>query len=239
MNYYDYICFPNKSQRIEIKDKFFDTRKLRIDKHEYKHLTNETHKFSTKFEKINSLYQKIQHFNNNLTYLDIAMLEMCNYFNLFSLSNNECKEIYETLFRQSYRNVCCEIYIYEEKLKNLIGFILKINNKKYKKIQKNNTKKNAENNTNFIKSLRKICSKIPNGNKLITAVENYRKNKNVESIKNIRNDEVHNSIHIIEDDVNTDNSVIYEQIKKCLLSMIELKDDLISYLLNPQIFYMR
>lgn len=223
LNYFDYISFPDRTERDKIRTTFFNTHELRIDELDFDKLSN-NHIVTTlkEFDKYSKLNSKILNFNNTVVYLDLAILKMVNYFDLLSDNNKneEEKIMYEALYRQACRNVSCEVYIYEEKVKNFLRFILKLNKGK---------------NDKSIVALKKACDKVPYGKEFLIVTDTYHRNENVIAIKKLRNDEVHNSSELLID-YKDKNSIynfnLYQKIRLCLIAMKELKKGLYSFIKN-------
>lgn len=205
-NFYDYIIFPKREEREKIKKTFFNTLDLRlkklIDKNTKKSLSKE-------------LVEKITIFNNNIAYLDLNILKMVNYYNLMKdSSDEEEKNIYQILFLFGCRDVSCEMFIYEEKIKDLLRFVYKFDieeQKEHKKFYINLKKKSKkEHRKNFYKYL-----------------SQYKNNKEITAIKEIRNDEVHNSTDMVY--IKREELIYYENLyrlfEKGLNVIIELKQE--------------
>ena len=120
LNFFDFISFPDRAERDKIRREFFDFSILRlcgetIIPQENSILT--LGKFAVK----NRVEQKINHFNNNMSYLDLAGFQFAHYYDLFVEETNvDKKDYYDALFKQSYRNMCCEIAVFEEKIKDFL-----------------------------------------------------------------------------------------------------------------------
>lgn len=217
LNYFDYISFPDRAERDKIRTTYFDTNELRIPEVGFDNLSD-SHSLATltEFDKYYKLNSKILNFNNMVVYLDLAILKMVNYFDLLSTTQNEEeKTIYDALYRQACRNVSCEVYVYEEKTKDFLRYILKFD--------RNKTKSDIK----FLRALEKACNSISYGNEFLVVADTYHKNENVISIKDLRNDEVHNSTTDLLMDYKEKNSIynnnLYKKIRLCLLAMLELK----------------
>lgn len=205
-NFYDYIIFPKREEREKIKKTFFNALDLRLKK-----LIEEKTKKSLSKE----LVEKITIFNNNLAYLDLNILKMVNYYNLMKdSSDEEEKNIYQILFLFGCRDVSCEMFIYEEKIKDLLRFVYKFDieeQRKYKKFYINLKKKSKkEHRKHFYKYL-----------------SQYKNNKEITAIKGIRNDEVHNSTDMVY--IKREELIYYENLyklfEKGLNVILELKQE--------------
>lgn len=205
-NFYDYIIFPKREEREKIKKTFFNALDLRLKK-----LIDENTKKSLSKE----LVEKITIFNNNIAYLDLNILKMVNYYNLMKdSSDEEEKNIYQILFLFGCRDVSCEMFIYEEKIKDLLRFVYKFDieeQKRHKKFYINLKKKSKkEHRKNFYKYL-----------------SQYKNNKEITAIKEIRNDEVHNSTDMVY--IKREELIYYENLyrlfEKGLNVIIELKQE--------------
>ena len=165
---------------------------------------------------------------------------MVNYYDNLSNSVDEnSKIVNETLFRKSARCVCAEMFMYEEKIKNLARVILGLDKRKTKKYDKlmHELKKYSKNNTH-IKAFIKTYGK-------------YGADPDVKFIKKIRNDEIHNDSVIDEyTDIQNiapgivsyctvyfvvDNEKLYKSIQQALNQQILLKNALQAILDNHKI----
>lgn len=222
LNYFDYISFPDRKERDKIRQSYFDTHNLRISELDFQNLS-EKHSIATlkEFDKYTKLNSKILKFNNMVVYLDLAILQMANYFDLLSVTQNEEeKTMYDALYRQACRNVSCEVYVYEEKVKDFMRFVLKLDKVKCDK---------------SMVALKSACNQVPYGKEFLIVTDVYHTNKNVISIKKLRNDEVHNSTDLLMDykEKNaTYNNNLYQKIRLCLLAMLELRNGLNSFIVN-------
>ena len=142
---------------------------------------------------------------------------MVNYFNLLQeTENNEDKENYEILYRQSCRNVSCEIYVYIEKINDILLPIVK-----------QILRINKINKWHFCDKLKIACQKVPYGTKFAEVIDEYRENKSVKAIRTLRNDEVHNeSILMINYNDNAQfNHCLYDSILCCLQETARVKEE--------------
>lgn len=225
LNYFDYISFPDRAQREKIRKKYFDADELRIRDLDFDALYDKGKLANLKlFAKYSKLNDKIIYFDNTVVYLDLAILKMVNYFDLLNgIKDKEEKYIYELLFRQACRNVSCEVYIYEEKIKDFLRYILKFDNTKTK------------NDNKFLQALSKACENISYGKEFLIVADTYHKNESVIAIKKLRNDEVHNSTNLLmnfgEEKSAFDND-LYQKIQSCLNAMADLKNGLYSFIVN-------
>lgn len=205
-NFYDYIIFPKREEREKIKKTFFNALDLRLKK-----LIEEKTKKSLSKE----LVEKITIFNNNLAYLDLNILKMVNYYNLMKgSSDEEEKNIYQILFLFGCRDVSCEMFVYEEKIKDLIRFVYEFNLDE------------IENYSDFISQLKK---KSISGHRqfFYKYLKKYIKNKEIVEIKEIRNNEVHNSTDMVY--IKREELIYYENLyrlfEKGLNIILELKQE--------------
>ena len=225
LNYFDYISFPDRTERDKIRTTYFDTHDLRIPEVDFDKFSD-NHSLATlkEFDKYYKLNSKILNFNNVVVYLDLAILKMVNYFDLLSATQNEEeKTIYDALYRQACRNVSCEVYVYEEKIKDFLRYIFKFD------------KEQTKGDRYFLEALNKACKNIPYGKEFLVIADTYHKNENVISIINLRNDEVHNSTDLLmnyEEKNAIYNNNLYQKIRLCLLAMLELRNGLYSLIVN-------
>ena len=97
MNYYDYILFPQKDIREEVREKYFNIHNLRLNMilNDLKYYTKKHNSNGVILEtKQGSVYKIITEFNNNISYLDIPLLEMYNYYYLMNKSLDDEEKIY-------------------------------------------------------------------------------------------------------------------------------------------------
>lgn len=73
LNFYDFISFPNRVERDKIRQKFFDFGSLRLFTDVIIPQENAVLSLSA-FSVRERVKQKINHFNNNMSYLDLAGL---------------------------------------------------------------------------------------------------------------------------------------------------------------------
>lgn len=247
-NFLDYVAYPNEDQREQILIDYFDTQKLQLDLTQYLTLNNLAEKITTDtfdsrglFYTVNKdLREKVRQYNNDVFYLTDALFRMVHYYNLMTISTTKDETlIYEVLFRRSARCVCSEIFMYEEKIKNLLRVILRFNKKKTKKYDrfKQELKRHAKNNI-YVKSFQKALNK-------------YENSTYVKFIKNTRNDEIHNDSVIDKyTDVQTlapgvtsycsvhyiiSNDTLYTNIQQALLQQVTLKNSIQVVLDNHKI----
>ena len=161
------------------------------------------------------LVEKITIFNNNLAYLDLNILKMVNYYNLMKgSSDEEEKNIYQILFLFGCRDVSCEMFVYEEKIKDLIRFVYEFNLDE------------IENYSDFISQLKK---KSISGHRqfFYKYLKKYIKNKEIVEIKEIWNNEVHNSTDMVY--IKREELIYYENLyrlfEKGLNIILELKQE--------------
>lgn len=227
LNYFDYISFPDRAQRDKIRATYFNIRELRICSLDFDALYDKGKLDNLKlFAMYSKLKDKMNYFNNTVVYLELAVLKMANYFDLLKndIKDEEEKVIREILYRQSCRNVSCEVYIYEEKIKDFLRYIFKFDKAKTKS------------DNMFFKALGKACKNVPYGKEFLAATETYHNNENVIAIKALRNDEVHNSTKLLmtleEENSAANNNDLYQKIKGCLNAMAELKNELYTLIVN-------
>lgn len=213
--YFDYISFPNREQRDNIRNFYFDTECLRINKEIFSPISTIIMGLRKSFI-ITRLQSKIISFNNTVVYLDLSLLQMKNYRDLINTTNDKNDlDFYEILFRQACRNVSCEIYVYEEKIKDILRLIVK-----------QISEKKEIGNKGLLLEFKKICGNKPYCLDFYNAITAYHDNMNVVSIKNFRNDEVHNESNLLSNysEKNTEfNNNLFQMISRCLNEMVNLK----------------
>lgn len=247
-NFLDYVTYPNEDQREQILTDYFDTQKLQLDLTQYLTLNNLTEKITTNafdsrglFYTVNKdLRENVRRYNNDVFYLTDALFRMVHYYHLMTDSTTRDETlIYEVLFRRSARCVCSEIFMYEEKIKNLLRVLLRFNKKKTQKYDdfKEELKRHTKNNIHikrFLKSLNK-----------------YENSSYVRFIKKTRNDEIHNDSVIDKyTDVQTlakgvtahcsvhyiiRNETLFSNIQQALQQQVILKNSLQTVLDNHKI----
>ena len=246
-DFLDNVTYPNMERRTDILLNYFNTSDLHLSIDSYLQLNNLSKDIKADFFDSNGLFytvnkdlrEKIRRFNNDVFYITDSLFRMVNYYKLMCDSENETnKIIYETLFRKSARCVCTEIFMYEEKIKNLIRIIL-----------------NLDKSTREYKIFMSRISNISKTNKYVNAFRkayiSYSKNANVKFIKQIRHDEIHNDSPIDEyTDIQTlapgvisqcelyfviNNDELYNKIKEVLLQQSILKNHLQTILDNHKI----
>ena len=241
------VKYPTMDQRVDIFTNYFNTTNLHLDIDAYLKLNNLSKKITTDFFDSEGLFytvnqdlrEKVRRFNNDVFYLTDAIFRMVNYYNLMKDSTTEDDRIiYEVLFRRSARCVCAEIFMYEEKIKNMIRLILQFNSSTRKHdIFMYHLKQQAKSNQ-LVRKFRK------------TYIE-YLNNEDVKFVKQIRHDEIHNDSPIEEyTDVQPfapgvisyceiyhviSNDQLFNSLKEVLNKQKELKDSLQSILDNHKI----
>lgn len=238
-NFLDNVTYPDFQQREDILTQYFDTKMLQLDLEPFLKLNNLTSKITADFFASKSLFytvnkdlrEFVRRYNNDVFYITDSIFRMVNYYNLTNSSiNKDERIIYELLYRKAARCLCCEIFMYEEKIKNLIRIILNFDKSKTKKYDKfkQELKRQSKNNTN-VRNFRKTYNK-------------YEQNSYIKFIKQIRNDEIHND-SIIDKYTDTEtlapgvtstvrihfvisNETLYNNIQQALLQQAKLKDSL-------------
>lgn len=233
------VTYPNIEQRIDIITNYFDTQKLQLDLESFLKLNNLTKKISADcfdsrglFYTVNKdLRELIRRYNNDVFYITDSIFRMVNYYNLMNNSTTEDEyTIYEILYRKSARCTCSEIFMYEEKIKNLTRTILHFDKAKTKKYDK------------FKQELKRQSKINPHVKNFWKTYRKYGQNSYIKFIKQIRNDEIHNDSVIDKyTDVQTlapgvtsfcdthyviSNDVLYTNIQQALLQQVKLKDSL-------------
>lgn len=247
-DFLDNVTYPNIDQRANILTNYFDTQKLQLDLDPFLKLNNLSKKITTDFFDSRGLFytvnkdlrEFVRRYNNDVFYITDSVFKMVNYYNLMNNSTNEDEHIiYEVLYRKAARCVCSEIFMYEEKIKNLLRIILGFDKSKTKKYDKFKQELKIQSKTNiYVKNFRKIYNK-------------YEQNTYIKFIKRIRNDEIHNDSVIDKyTDVQTlapgvishcaihyviSNDSLYSNIQQALLQQSKLKDSLQEILDNHKI----
>lgn len=217
LNFYDFISFPNRTERDKIRRDFFDFNALRLCEDDIIPHGNAVSTLCT-FSVKERVSQKINHFNNNMSYLDLAGLQFSHYYNLFITETNKArKEYYDVLFKQAYRNMCCEIIVFKEKVTDFLRFVYHIKQK------------------NIISVLNREFEKTDYGKVFNIAVQCFWADKNIGIVAKDRNDETHNETTLLTRyDTNSDinNKIYFERIKSCLFLMLELRDAFQKFLVK-------
>ena len=246
-NFFNYMVFPTQQSREKVRKEYFDTQKLFLDIKPYLKLNNLTDNIvvnttftNSAFETINiDLREKVRRHNNDIYYLTISLMKMCNYYDLMNNTCGEDKEANEILFRKEARCVCCEIFMYEEKIKNLTRQIFNL--KSYKTRHLNdliNELEKIEDTNDYIKSYCEIGKQ-------------YLNYSYIKFVKKIRNDEIHNNSGLDEykDTMELAGGVIatcslfyaisdyelYHNIRQTLEAQLVLKQSLQNILNNHRI----
>ena len=247
-NFLDYVSYPSMEQRIDIQKNYFDTQKLRLDIEPFLKLNNLTTSIKADlfdsrglFYTVNKdLREFVRRYNNDVFYITDSIFKMVNYYKLMNSSTNDDEHtIYEVLYRKSARCVCSELFMYEEKIKNLVRDILHFNKAKTKKYY------------DFTRELRKQAKNNVNVNNIKKTYNKYKKNTYVKFIRDIRNDEIHNDsvidkytdvqqivtgiTSICEPHYIISNDALYINIQHALLQQSKLKDSLQSILDNNKL----
>lgn len=93
LNFYDFISFPNRVERDKIRQEFFDFGTLRLCADDIIPQENAVLSLST-FSVRERIEQKINHFNNNMSYLDLAGLQFAHYYHLFIAETDKDRKEY-------------------------------------------------------------------------------------------------------------------------------------------------
>ena len=203
--------------------KIFDFGTLRLCIDEIIPHGEETHPLG-ELSKRKSLFDKIIFFNNNLSYLDLVGLQFTHYYNLFvAESDNGKKSFYDVLFKQAYRNMCVEIKVLEEKIKDFLRFVYNFNPESTKYTD------------DFLEKLEAKLSETDYGKILWKAIERYWQNANIKKITDDRNDEIHNETTLLtslDADSATNNASYFNTIKGSLIAIYELKNSFQNFLIK-------
>ncbi len=225
MNYYDYILFPQKDIREEVREKYFNIHNLRLNMilNDLKYYTKKHNLNGVILEtKKGSVYEIITEFNNNISYLDIPLLEMYNYYYLMTNSlDDEEKSIYDILFRQRCRNLSCELFIYEEKIKNILRNVLHFDLKKTK------------NDNAFYKALNQAIANSDLGKSFKATLDLFHDDAIIQKLRLFRNNEVHNSSNLLLYFTNKnekENIELFDNMKYYLQELLKVKSAFEDYL---------
>lgn len=238
LDLFEFISFPDHNQQQNTIDSYFNTQSLWIDLKQYCQNNNLSEKtivsgFDGFFETANNDFrEKVRRFNNSIIYLTVEVFRLTNYYNQWlTCDSNEEKQLIEIWFRYTARCVCNEIFMYEEKIKNLLRHLFKLDKKKTRR------------NDDLLKELNKLSTIYPDLATFCATVKNYYGDKSVEFVTNIRNDEIYNDsrldeytdklqlsptrqallkkpLHVIK------NETLLNTIKQCLNAQLQLKDSL-------------
>lgn len=111
--------------------------------------------------------------------------------------------------------MCCEIAVFEEKVKDFLRLVYHLNNKEFLYDDK------------LIKELKREFAKTDYGKEFSGAIEKYHTNSSIkQAIKN-RNDEIHNETTLLthlDTHSDTNNKMYYDRVKNCLIAMLELRN---------------
>ena len=225
MNYYDYILFPQKDIREEVREKYFNIHNLRLNMilNDLKYYTKKYNLNGVILEtKQGSVYEIITEFNNNISYLDIPLLEMYNYYYLMNKSlDDEEKNIYDVLFRQRCRNLSCELFIYEEKIKNILRNVLHFDLKKTK------------NDNTFYKALNQAIENSDLGKSFKSTLDLFHDDTIIQKLRLFRNNEVHNGSNLLLYFTNKnekENIELFDNMKYYLQKLLKVKNAFEDYL---------
>lgn len=214
LSYYDFISFPNQEKRDKIRQDFFDFRTLRLCIDDIIPREKETYSFD-ELSKRKSLFNKIIFFNNNLSYLDLAGLQFVQYYNLFVVEkDNEKKSFYNLLFKQAYRNMCIETKVLEEKIKDFLRLVFGF------------SPESTKYTDDFLEKLKAKLSGLNYGEIFWEAINRYWKNRNIQKITTVRNNEIHNETTLLtalDAESETTNKLYFVTIKNSLTAILKLK----------------
>ena len=225
-NFYDFIRFPKKEIREDARLKYFNSNNLRLNiqfsKRDAFANTYDSNGVAIYGANCESIYDIINEFNNNIPYLDIPLLEMYNYYDLMIKSyEKEEKTFYEALFRQCCRNLSCELFIYEEKIKNVLRKVLNFDFEKTKC------------DKDFWLELKKAVKKSKLGKNFKKLFYLFRKNIVIKKLRLIRNNAVHNTSRLLlylTPDNEKENVELFENIKFYLQELLKVKEAFEEYL---------
>lgn len=246
-NLFDYIVFPEQQSREKVRKEYFDTQNLFLNIQPYLTLNNLSEKITVNdifidsvFEVVNNdLREKIRRFNNDIIYLTLSLMKMWNYYDLFKKTNGEEKEINGILFRREARCVCCEIFMYEEKIKNMTRQIFNLDTQETRQTK------------DLMKELKEIAKSNSYVKSFCKIAKQYFQYPYVKFVMDIRNDEIHNNsrldeysdtIKLVDGSIATcsafyaiSNYDLYNNIRQTLEAQLVLKESLQNILNNHKI----
>ena len=246
LDLFEYIVFPNSEQRKETRENYFDTQQLWISVEEYCRLNSLSEKikvegFDSFYEIANKDFREIvRRFNNSILHLTIEIYRLTNYYQMWRLNGDPEEKIYiEIWYRYTARCVSNEIFIYNEKIKNLLRHLLKLDTKKTRR------------NEDFMRELKKIAVNNSYVKAFCDEVEIYTNDGSVQFVNDIRNDEIHNESCIDEyiDKMLTSDGVfiitnpryairnedLYSGIQKSLRAQLKMKNSLQAVIDNYKV----
>ena len=237
LDLFELQAFPNHEQQKDTIDNYFDTQLLWVDIKKYCAKNNLSEKitvsgFGGLFETANQDFrEKVRKFNNSIFYLTTSIFRFTNYYRLWKECSEKERKTYLCIWcRYEARNVCNEIFMYEEKVKNLLRSLFALDPQQTRR------------NDAFMKELQKIATTNPLVKTFCDEISNYLKDPDVTFVTNIRNDEIHNDSPLDEftDIVQysptrwaitkpyyvVNNQTLYEKIKKCLEALLHITNAL-------------
>ena len=246
LDLFELQAFPNHEQQKDTIDNYFDTQLLWVDIKKYCAKNNLSEKitvswFGGLFETANQDFrEKVRKFNNSIFYLTTSIFRFTNYYRLWKECSEKERKTYLCIWcRYEARNVCNEIFMYEEKVKNLLRSLFALDPKQTRK------------NDAFMKALQKIATTNPLVKAFCDEISNYLKDPDVTFVTNIRNDEIHNDSPLDEftDIVQynptwwaitkpyyvVNNQTLYENIKKCLEALLHITNALQNIIDNFEV----
>lgn len=226
--------FPNHEQQKDIIENYFDTQSLWIDIKKYCKNNNipeniVVHGLDGFFEEANQDFrEKVRRFNNSILYLTVELLRFANYYKLWQeCKEKEYKQHLSIWYRYEARCVCNEIFMYEEKIKNLLRNLFSLDCKKTRR------------NVDLMNALTQLSNINPYIQKFNHEATEYYNFAAVQFVTNIRNNEIHNESPLDEytDKVQLspfswcitnphpviENYKLYIEIKNCLNALLKLK----------------
>lgn len=246
-NFFDYIVFPTENIRQKLATEYFDTHKLFLDINPFLTLNNLSKKITVNtidaeglFKAVNNdLREKVRRHNNDIIYLTISLMKMWNYYGLMNQTSGDDKKANEILFRMEARCVCGEIFMYEEKIKNMIRQIFNLDAQATRQAK------------DLMKELQDIAKTNNYVKSFCDVAKQYFKYSYVKFVMNIRNDEIHNDSKLDEyTDVQElakgvisicnpffiiTNADLYNNIRQTLEAQVILKESLQNILNNHRI----
>ena len=227
--------FPNQEEQKEIIDNYFNVQLLWLDIKEYCAKNNISEQIVVHgilggfFEQANKDFREmVRRFNNAILYLRVELLRFAHYYKLCQeCKENEHKKYIKVWVRYEARCVCNEIFMYEEKIKNLLRNLFLLDAQKTRR------------NENLMKELEQISKTNSYLKNFCLEAKKYYELEAVKFVTKIRNDEIHNESRLDEytDRIQTaqnvwcitnprpviKNDVLYNEVKNCLNALLKLK----------------
>lgn len=234
IDFFSLMEFPDDEQREEIRKNYFDTSLLWIDLETYQKNHQQQKQSKAPFitillEENQDFSEKVRRFNNSIIYLTMAVFRFSNYYHLVTICDNRDRQtLLELWCRFEARCVCNEIFMYQEKIKNLLRNLFSLD--------MDETKRNDD----FMKVIKKLSVSNPFLDKFCNVAKSFLINDTVKDIMQIRNDEIHNdsqldnytsilktskgSWALVNPRYVIPTSQLYDKIKLCLNCLLPVKE---------------